>query len=432
MEPTPVAAFLEAIFAPDDVVLIRPVEVWEENGKKESQVKHKQIKYFTAKRLASDPSTWNWILQKAAKERANLFFGVCPRFGRKDYDRAFQIRVVRVLWADLDHCTVEKAIERCEKAGVPRPSIVVCSGHGVHLYWLLAEPFLIDDAGDPSPIKEEWVKGPDGESVKSASGKACPPRKYVELAGEKVYEFFADTKTGTDNKKRRNPEFPNALSAKALHVQHILEGIAALIDGDHTKDISRLLRLPGTPNRKGERNGKEPVPCELVFCDPTLRYAFSDFERFATFSPEKVKSDQLAKIRLPKRKLTQGRLDRLSDRINHCLTAEDRSGADYGLCCHAVRNGLDKEEVWQQVAEVGKFAERGRPYYDRTWSKADQKVRAKIYERLTQTGAKSGPGTNGTGSTGHASPFRRSAAVAIRAPPARNPGQQAAAACGHG
>ena len=401
---TPAAAFLDAIFAPDELVLIRPVEVWEEDGTKRNDVKHKQIKYFTAKRLASDAATWKAILKKAEKERANLFFGVCPRFGRKSYDRAFQIRVVRALWADLDYCAVEQALERCRKAGLPLPSIVLCSGHGCHLYWLLAEPYLIDDAGDPLPIKEEWIKGPDGESIKSASGKPCPPRKYVELAGEKVYEYYPDPKTGADNKKRRNPEFPNALSAKAMHVQHVLGGIAAKIEGDHTKDLARLLRLPGTLNRKDQRNGKEPVPCVLVECDPTRRYSFADFERFASHSPAKVKSDQLAKIRIPKRKLTQGRLDRLSDHINLCLTAEDRSRADYALCCHAVRNGLDKEEVWQQVAEVGKFAERGREYFDRTWSKADQKVRTSLYERLKQVGAKSAPGTNGTGAGGHASP----------------------------
>ena len=53
-----------------------------------------------------------------------------------------------------DHVTVAEARERVAKAGLPPPSIVVNSGNGVHLYWLLDEPFLIDDAGDPPPVRD--------------------------------------------------------------------------------------------------------------------------------------------------------------------------------------------------------------------------------------------------------------------------------------
>ena len=46
------------------------------------------------------------LTEMATKERANLFFGVCPRFGQSSqYDLEWQIRTVRVLWADLDRCT---------------------------------------------------------------------------------------------------------------------------------------------------------------------------------------------------------------------------------------------------------------------------------------------------------------------------------------
>ena len=404
--PTTVAAFLGALFAPDDVVLIRPVEVWEEDGKKRNEVKHKQIKYFTAKRLASDAPTWKAILQKAEKQKANLFFGVCPRFGRKEYDRAFQIRIVRALWADLDNCTVKEALERCNKAGLPPPSFTLCSGHGCHLYWLLTDPYVIDDVGDPLPIKEEWVKGPDGESVKSASGKACPPRKYVELAGEKVYEFFADPKTGADNRNKKNPEFPNALCAKALHVQHVLGGIAALIGGDHTKDLSRLLRLPGTLNRKDQRNGKEPVPCEMVECEPTRRYSFADFEGFASSSPDRVRSEALAKIRLPKNRLSIKRKNTIGDYANRCAVADDRSVEDYALCCWAIREGLAADAVWAEVQDVGKFGQRGRDYFDQTWGKAEEEVRGEIYDRTAQrvAGKRSTTGQGVRKTNGAASP----------------------------
>jgi hypothetical protein len=386
-------AFVNALFLPDDVIVIRPIETWTEgvgeSKKKRSKVAYEFIRYTRAATLASAPGLWAMTLEEAQQAKANVFFGVCPRYKsgkNRKYDRAFQIRVVRALWADLDNCTVDEALRRCEQAGLPRPSIVVKSGHGVHLYWLLAEPYLIDDAGDPPPVRQEWVELADGKRR---------PRNYVELPDAvRVYEFFADPRTGGDSKKK-NPEFPDRLSAKALHVQHVQQGMAKQIGGDHTQDLSRLLRLPFTLNRKDERNGKEPVPCELVECDPARRYAFADFERFAAHSPEKVRAGELAQIRLPKRKLTQGRLDKLGDHINHCITADDRSRADFRLCCFAISQGLDKEEVWRQVAEVGKFGERGRPYFDLTWANAEERVRVLIYDRARQKGAKAGPGTNG-------------------------------------
>ena len=44
------------------------------------------------------------------------------------------------LWIDFDYVTREDAAERCRKAGLPEPSVVVSSGHGFHHHWLLKEP----------------------------------------------------------------------------------------------------------------------------------------------------------------------------------------------------------------------------------------------------------------------------------------------------
>ena len=89
--------------------------------------------------------------QRAEQTKANIFFGVCPRVGTEgQYDLAWQIRTVRALWTDIDHVTVDEVRDRIAKAGMPLPSIIVNSGNGVHLYWLLDTPYLIDDAGDPT------------------------------------------------------------------------------------------------------------------------------------------------------------------------------------------------------------------------------------------------------------------------------------------
>jgi|GEM_PF-979538 len=389
--PKSVGRFFDCLFQPQDLVLTRPTETWNEGKKKCSRVIYKQVRHYQAGEMATNAALWQTMQSMLQEERANAFFGVCPRFGTGGkYDCAFQIRTVRVLWSDIDHCSVEEAVSRCEKAGLPRPTAIVKSGNGVHLYWLLGEPVLIDDAGDPPAILTEWPPRIEGQKNR--------PRHYIELPdGKRLYKYFVDPKTGADTQKQ-NPEWPK-LSPKAEHVQEVIGGIASRIGGDHTHDLARILRIPGTLNRKDERNGKVPVPCELIECDPSRVYPFADFEALAECSPEKARKTEAAKIRLPKRKLSTGRLNKLNDFINRCALAEpgvdDRSGCDWALVCYAIREGLDQEAVWAQVAEVGKFGERGRPYFDLTWNEANKQVRFNIYDRLKRKAARKAAHSNG-------------------------------------
>src|ERR1019366_1543989 len=124
----------------------------------------------------------------------------------------------------------------------------VSSGHGVHLYWKLNEPYLIDDVGAPHPVR--WEKPVD----EGAKGHYY----YVDSEGATVYSPFK-------------------LSGKAKYIRKVLAGIAEKIRGDKTIDLSRLLRLPETLNRKNQRNGTQPVACFLADCDPTRRYSIEQF-----------------------------------------------------------------------------------------------------------------------------------------------------------
>jgi hypothetical protein len=121
------------------------------------------------------------LFKVAATNKLNLFFGVAPRVGDGGrFDQAWQIRVVRALWADIDHVSVEEALKRCADAGLPPPSIVIRSGSGVHLYWLLHDAYFIDDVGEPPEVFSEWVDG-EGENKR--------PRKYILERGsdERLY-----------------------------------------------------------------------------------------------------------------------------------------------------------------------------------------------------------------------------------------------------
>jgi hypothetical protein len=269
--------FLSAVLNQDDVLLIRPIETWTQDGKKDSRVDYKNTVY----RVATESLlryTVEQLLAASAKNLTNVFFGVCPRFGPDGrFDLALQIRTVRVLWTDIDHITVDEALAKVTAAGLPPPSIVVSTGGGVHLYWLLAEPYLIDDVGDPAPVETEWTKSADGQNKS---------RKYIVEHGEKVY---------LDKRKHLS-----RLSPKAEHIQNVLAGIAKLIGGDHTTDLSRLLRVPGTFNRKDQRNGRTPVLARLAEFEPTRRYSLQEFERFAIPAPETERAGKIAAMPLPK------------------------------------------------------------------------------------------------------------------------------------
>ncbi len=267
--------FIVAMYEPDDLILNRPVETWEEQPKdaekrpeKRSRIIFDRVRHRTARHMAGSVLLWKTDCDAAEHERANLFFGVCPRVRRPrqvndqrlTWDHSFQIRVVRCLWADLDYCTPEEALRRCEDAGLPRPTIIVSSGNGVHLYWRLVEPFLIDDAGDPPPVVREI-------GAKLKSGKQTP------------YSI--------DEEGKRLDRLP-LLSPKAKEFEAILKGVQERIGGDHTTDLARVLRLPATMNRKNERNGKEPKPCQLIECDAARRYPLEFFRPFA--APVEIKS----------------------------------------------------------------------------------------------------------------------------------------------
>ena len=356
VSPTPEALqmetanqFLSALFCPEDLVIFRPIESWTEGGKKKNRVSYRRTSHhkISPNRNRFLSLYWN---REVEEEYLNLYFGVCPRFGRAgQFDLAWQIRKVVALWTDIDHISTEQALQRVEAAQLPQPSIFVNSGNGAHLYWLLDVPFIIE-ADVPPAVQDEWIELPTGKKK---------PRKFIVQDGERLY---------LDKHKHLSK-----LSTSAHDIQDILAGIANRIGGDHTTDLSRLLRLPGSMNRKDQRNGKPPVPTELVRCDPCIRYPLSLFEPFKVVSATTQRAQNVLAMPLPKvRKPTNGKQDRLSLLIaaSEIANSGNRSEADFAVCCFAIENGFDAESVWSQVQNVGKFAEGGQRYFDLTWKSA--------------------------------------------------------------
>ncbi|MFC1836044.1 hypothetical protein ACFL2Q_15210 [Thermodesulfobacteriota bacterium] len=97
-------------------------------------------------------------------EERDVYFGVCPRERMKAEKE--HIRYLVCLWADLDigregHETKEKYFEGPQQAArairsFPRaPSIIVESGRGAHLYWLLKD---VTEVEDPEKIEDLLAK----------------------------------------------------------------------------------------------------------------------------------------------------------------------------------------------------------------------------------------------------------------------------------
>lgn len=68
---------------------------------------------------------------------ANVYIGLNPRraFGLRKDDA---VLCARGLFADFDHATIEAVAAALVTAGMPPPSVVVHSGHGLHCYWNLS------------------------------------------------------------------------------------------------------------------------------------------------------------------------------------------------------------------------------------------------------------------------------------------------------
>ena len=136
--------FLFALFAESDIVEIRPIEVWRSatTGTRCSRVIDHERRWLTRDGIIT---AFNELESLNLKQRANIFMGVNPRANVGGASQA-DVASCRCLWADMDYVTPEVARWRCHEVGIPDPSIVVDSGTGVHLYWLLREPMTISES----------------------------------------------------------------------------------------------------------------------------------------------------------------------------------------------------------------------------------------------------------------------------------------------
>ena len=158
---------------------------------------------------------------QARAEEADVYFGVGLRVAGLDSTqrgRSDQVVSVPAFYAELDKTdgSTVLADDGALKSSPMRPSVVVASGHGLHLYWLLSEPWVLDD-DEQRALAAHLLKS------------------WVGLVGSLT----------TDGWK-----------------------------ADPIGDLARVLRVPGTYNHKFS----PPHPVQLLGADARARYHLERFQ----------------------------------------------------------------------------------------------------------------------------------------------------------
>lgn len=154
---TQVRRFVETIAEPDDILEVRILP----EGSSEF--------HRAAELLKRVP-----MLLRKNRSRQNIYVGVNAR-KRTGGKKATDVKCARSIFADWDNASLADARQRWEQAGLPSPSLIVASGHGIHGYWLLDEP-LSDLV--------EWTRLQKALAVAVGSDPmVCDPPRIMRLPG---------------------------------------------------------------------------------------------------------------------------------------------------------------------------------------------------------------------------------------------------------
>jgi len=191
----------------------------------------------------------SYALKKAVDQ--DVYFGLSLVSGDPTGRGKFaNMAAIACLWADIDLADpvhkkkllppdLPAAQKLLNHVGLA-PSIVVNSGHGLHAYWLLKEP---------------WTFADDADRHKAAT--------------------LARRWTATIRAVAKAQGFD---------------------DIDSVGDLTRIFRLPGTFNHKDPDPAAMPLPVKIVHANPGLRYDVDDFDLVLVAEEYEPQEDQGLKM----------------------------------------------------------------------------------------------------------------------------------------
>ncbi|MCC7313267.1 MAG: DUF3987 domain-containing protein [Planctomycetes bacterium] len=230
------ALFISAIFEPDDILEVRllgagrPFQNW------------LAASQFTAA-IVED------IASRAADRNLNVYVGANPRKTRSG-GKAGDVALARCFFVDWDGIDEAEARGRIEAAGLPPPTVLVFSGHGVHAYWRLEEPIkdlalwseyqksLIGIVGSDPAIHDppRIMRLPGFLNVKSAPVLT----RIIEVDAKQRYPLSSVTALITKQPKVR-PDNPPASRDEATLIHKAVAAMLGIGLGQTENDGSKRL-----------------------------------------------------------------------------------------------------------------------------------------------------------------------------------------------
>lgn len=286
--------FLSALFDNSDLIELRVIDPGT------GEVKERRFE----KGPEAAAGMINWLRDHPWYKGCNIYYACAARRTRRGGSKTNLSRV-RALWADCDGTAPDDVLLHLllfEGPEIHQPSIVVASGGGAHLYWLLDEPLDVSVPGNIERL----------EAILKGLARAIP----------------ADPAATDASRVLRPPDTMNY------------------------------------PSAKKRAAGRVEAPVRLVELRPDRRFSLDDFAAFEAIGRERAPGakvdvagatwpmwDGAGEDELPDSVRAALRQHDIFSRYfrREAIESEDQSTIDYALACAGARCGLDAEAIYQLV-----------------------------------------------------------------------------------
>lgn len=182
------------------------------------------------------------VMEYKFPKNKNIYFGLYSRgFERKNgqiFGGKSNCKYTNAICLDFDNISSEEINNALEKEKIPKPSIVVSSGHGFHYYWVLKNKYAdltnivkqmanVTGADPISKDKARLFRLPGTNNIKEAETKNCKiihinSRKYEITKFKKLFPTKIETKV---KKNYSNVIDYNGIGITRYCVKEMLNGV---------------------------------------------------------------------------------------------------------------------------------------------------------------------------------------------------------------
>ena len=159
-------------------------------AKKLRQEAHRLRDFVPVKKGVCDPTRIQRFLDGCEKAKLGAFFGVALRSQASLKDRkgdAAHCQTLACLFVDADdkHLGEEETRRRIDACPLP-PSIIVESGAGLHVYWMLKRPFYLKKE---MAAAKRWLRHIAASVADEVDESVSEPARVLRIPGSYNYKY---------------------------------------------------------------------------------------------------------------------------------------------------------------------------------------------------------------------------------------------------